>query len=109
MATSYAKTVRSRRINLRATDRQEKLIRTGAKTAGLSVTDFVLDSACSQAEHILADKRDFIVTTKQWKSFVEALDRPARVIPELTQLFSGPRSGHSKAKNKNTADRQTRD
>lgn len=109
MATSYAKTIRSRRINLRATDRQEKLIRTGAKTAGLSVTDFVLDSACSRAEHVLADKREFIVTTKQWKAFVDALDRPARVIPELAQLFSGQRSSETKAKNKNIAERQPRD
>ena len=45
MATSRARTIRTRRINLRATDRQEKLIRTGAETTGVSVTDFILDSA----------------------------------------------------------------
>ena len=84
------KTIRTRRINLRATDRQEKLIRTGAETAGSSVTDFILASACLQAEHVLADKRDFIVSPKQWTAFVEALDRPARIKPELARLFSEP-------------------
>jgi uncharacterized protein (DUF1778 family) len=91
VTTARARTIRSRRINLRATDHQEKLIRTGAETAGASLTDFILESACLQAEHVLADKRDFVATPKQWQAFVEALDRPARVKPELARLFSGRR------------------
>ena len=88
MGVSHSRTIRARRINLRATDRQEKLIRTGAETTGLSVTDFILDSACLQAERVLADKREFVVSPKQWKAFVEALDRPAQIKPELGGLFS---------------------
>ena len=88
MRVSHSRTIRTRRINLRATDRQEKLIRTGAETTGLSVTDFILDSACSQAEHVLADKREFVASSKQWKVFVAALDRPAKIKPELARLFS---------------------
>jgi len=84
----HSRTIRTRRINLRATDRQEKLIRTGAETTGLSMTDFILDSACLQAEHVLADKREFVVSPKQWKVFVAALDRPAKIKPELARLFS---------------------
>src|SRR5258708_25517021 len=89
MATTRARTIRSQRINLRATDRQEKLIRTGAETSGVSVTDFILESACLQAEHVLAEKREFAASPRQWKAFVDALDRPARVKPELARLFSG--------------------
>jgi uncharacterized protein (DUF1778 family) len=89
MANSNARTIRSRRINLRATNHQEKLIRTGAETTGVSLTDFILESACLQAEHVLADKRGFAASPKQWKAFIEALDRPARVKPELARLFSG--------------------
>jgi len=85
---SHSRTIRTRRINLRATDRQEKLIRIGAETTGLSVTDFILDSACLQAEHVLADKREFVASPKQWKVFVAALDRPAKIKPELARLFS---------------------
>jgi len=81
MANSRARTIRTRRINLRATSRQEKLIRTGAETSGVSLTDFILDSACLQAEHVLAEKREFAVSPKQWKAFLAALDRPARVKP----------------------------
>jgi uncharacterized protein (DUF1778 family) len=81
---------RTRRLNVRATERQERLIRTGAETKGVSVTEFILESACLQAEQALADKREFIVSPKQWQAFLEALDRPARVNPKLAQLFSSP-------------------
>jgi uncharacterized protein (DUF1778 family) len=88
MGTTPTKQIRTRRINLRATDRQEKLIRTGAETSGISLTDFILESACLQAEHVLADKREFVASAAQWKAFTEALDRPARIKPELARLFS---------------------
>jgi uncharacterized protein (DUF1778 family) len=88
MATTPTKAARTRRINLRATDRQEKLIRVGAETSGISLTDFILESACLQAEHVLADKREFVASPTQWKAFTEALDRPARAIPELARLFA---------------------
>ena len=88
MSSSHARTIRTRRINLRATDRQEKLIRTGAESSGVSLTDFILESACLQAEHVLADQREFAASPKQWKAFIAALDRPARVKPQLARLFS---------------------
>ena len=88
MTVAHSRTIRTKRINLRATDRQEKLIRTGAETTGLSVTNFILDSACLQAEHVLADKREFTAPPKQWKVFIEALDRAAQIKPELARLFS---------------------
>ncbi len=89
-ARNSRKAIRAKRLNIRATDRQEKLIRVGAATRGVSVTDFILESACLQAAHILADKRDFVASPKQWDAFLAALDRPARVKPELSRLFSKP-------------------
>jgi len=88
MAIARSRMARTRRINLRATDRQETLIRTGAQLAGASVTDFIIDSACSQAERVLADKREFAASPKQWRAFVTVLDQPARVKPALARLFS---------------------
>jgi len=85
--------IRASRLNIRATAHQERLIRTGAKTTGVSVTDFILQSACMQAEHALMDKRQFVVSPKQWQAFVEALDRPAKVKPQLARLFLQPRKG----------------
>jgi uncharacterized protein (DUF1778 family) len=79
---------RTRRLNLRTTERQERLIRTGAAARGSSITDFILDSASREAERVLADQREFIVSPKQWQAFLEALDRPAHVNSKLAQLFS---------------------
>src|SRR5713226_7121641 len=44
---------RTKRFNLRATPRQEQLIRVAAKRQGLNVTDFILESACEKAEQTL--------------------------------------------------------
>jgi uncharacterized protein (DUF1778 family) len=79
---------RAKRLDVLATEHQERLIRTGAETRGVSVTDFIVESACLEAEHALADKREFVVSPKQWQAFLEALDRPAQVNPKLAQLFS---------------------
>jgi uncharacterized protein (DUF1778 family) len=78
-----------RRLNIRATEHQEELIRTGAERAGISVTDFILESACMQAEQALADRKEFVIPPAKWQQFLERLDRPARVKPELVRLFSG--------------------
>jgi uncharacterized protein (DUF1778 family) len=86
-SASVNKKNRTRRLNVRATERQARLIRTGAQTRGVSVTNFILESACLEAERALADKRRFIVSPRQWQAFLEALDRPARVNPKLAQLF----------------------
>src|SRR5712692_4116525 len=85
MTTRRPRTIRTRRINLRATDRQEKLIRTGAEKTGVSVTDFNLYIAGGQAEHVLAEEREFVVSRKQWQAFAAALDRPAQIKPELAR------------------------
>lgn len=91
MPAAREKSTRSRRINLRATAHQERLIRTGAETSGRNLTDFIIESACLHAEHLLADRREFLASPKQWQAFLEALDRPARVNPRLVRLFKEAR------------------
>jgi uncharacterized protein (DUF1778 family) len=87
MAAKQKSPARTRRINLPATDPQVKLIRTGAEMSGVSFTDFILESACLQAEWLLADKRDFAVSPAQWKAFIATLDRPARIKSQVARFF----------------------
>ncbi len=87
---SPARQPRSRRLNLRATPRQEKLIERGAELRGTNVSAFVIQSACLEAEHAIADTRSFQLNEKQWAVFLAALDRPARTKPALRKLFSQP-------------------
>jgi uncharacterized protein (DUF1778 family) len=82
------RTKRSERFNVRASDREARLIRLGAEYRGVNITNFILESACARAEHEIADARFFELGSKDWQRFCEALDRPALLKPRLKKLFS---------------------
>jgi uncharacterized protein (DUF1778 family) len=75
------------RINLRTTPEQAALIRRAAEVQRKSVSEFVLESACRSAESTLFDTKTFMFDKQGWKQFSDALDRKAKAIPELVQLF----------------------
>jgi uncharacterized protein (DUF1778 family) len=81
MAANVSRNSKNRRINLRATSVQESLIR---------MTDFILESACTRAEEAIADQVHFVLSSKQWKAFNDALERPARVKSRLKKLLTEP-------------------
>jgi uncharacterized protein (DUF1778 family) len=81
---------RSRRLNIRTSAQQEELMRQGARERGESLTDFIIRSACAEAEQALADQRRFSLSADQWNAFVAALDRPAQPKPRLRRLFAEP-------------------
>lgn len=69
-------TQKSERINLRASERQEALLRQAAEASDTSLSDFILSSAVVQAERVLADRRWFVATEEQYDEFVRLLDAP---------------------------------
>ncbi len=79
---------RRQRINFRASDSEERLIRLGAEKRGQKVTRFIVESACSAAEIALADQKHFELPAAQFARFTQALDRPAKFNPALQRLFS---------------------
>ncbi|MDZ4797535.1 MAG: DUF1778 domain-containing protein [Bryobacteraceae bacterium] len=87
---------RTKRLNLRATPKQEHLIRVAAERQGINFTDFILDSACEKAEQALADQTRFVINEEQWALFMKALDAPPRVIPQIQRLFSEPSVAESR-------------
>jgi uncharacterized protein (DUF1778 family) len=88
---------KSKRINLRASDKQENLLRRGAAERGQTLTDFIVESACREAEETLADQRVFLLDENRWSAFLKALDRPAEVHPRLQRLFEEPSAVESAA------------
>jgi len=82
--------VRDSRLNLRATARQDTLIRRAALATDKSVTDFVLDSATMEAERVLADRRWFTLDESAWQEFQSLLDAPAAELPGLAELMNRP-------------------
>jgi uncharacterized protein (DUF1778 family) len=53
-----------------------------------SLTDFILDSACSAAEQTLLDQRLFVVSGRQYQALLDLLDGPVQPNPGLEDLFS---------------------
>ena len=56
-----------------------------------SLTQFLVEGGRERAERLLADRSSFAVDSDAWRELMAALDRPARVRPELADLFSRPR------------------
>ena len=69
------------------TRRQEVLIRRAAEATRKSVTEFVLNSACSAAENALLDQKLFFADDESWQAFVDAMERSAKIKPRLGELM----------------------
>ena len=83
-----ARSAREARINLRASSRQEQLIRAAASASDKTVTDFVLDTAVVQAEKVLADRRYFLLSDEQYDAFEALLAAPVPATPKLDALLA---------------------
>jgi uncharacterized protein (DUF1778 family) len=81
---------RGARLNLRASARQDELIREAANAVDKSVTEFVLEAASLAAEQVLADRRWFVLDDVAWEEFQAALERPVVFKPRLSALLNQP-------------------
>jgi uncharacterized protein (DUF1778 family) len=82
-----AKRERGETINLRASQRQKVLIDRAAEALGRSRSDFMLDTACREAESILLDRRYFFLSEDDFKKFATMLDSPPKDNPRLRRLL----------------------
>jgi uncharacterized protein (DUF1778 family) len=78
---------RTEKLDLRLTLAAKQTLQAAATAERKSVSEFVLDTALSQAEERLADRRLFALDAKGWEAFMRALDAPPRRIPRLARLF----------------------
>lgn len=88
-ATSFDAT-RSARLGLRSSEAQLAVLRRAAEVAHKSLTDFILDSACTAAEQTLMDQRLFMASSQDYQALLDLLDRPARSNAGLKKLFAQP-------------------
>ena len=49
-----------------------------------------MSRACAAAESTLADRTRFEMSPERWNAFLDALDEPARDVPELRRLMAEP-------------------
>lgn len=82
--------VKTARLEVRVTTDQKRLLEDAAAVAEQSVSEFVLASAHSAANEILADRTRFVLSPEAWSAFSDALSRPPRQLPRLAELLSSP-------------------
>ena len=73
----HGNTVTTRRtsaINLRAFPAQRELIDRACAAIHKNLTDFILEAACREAEHVLCDRRYFVLDEDAFYAFEAAMD-----------------------------------
>ena len=88
--TATPRATKSQRIEVRATDRQEAVLRQAAVATDRTMTDFILASAVEQAERILAERRWFNGSQEQYDEFLRMLDEPLPSTEKFEKLWSRP-------------------
>jgi uncharacterized protein (DUF1778 family) len=84
------RSTRTAKLDLRLSPEAKQKLQTAAKSAGRTVSEFVLESALVRADETLADRARFGLDADRWKAFMEALDAPPRELPRLSRLLKEP-------------------
>jgi uncharacterized protein (DUF1778 family) len=81
---------REDRLELRLTPKAKTMLKRAANAEEKSVSAFVLDKSLEAAAETLADRRSFVLSTRQYDAFVAALDAAPNARPRLERLFAEP-------------------
>ena len=84
------RTNRTEKLDLRLSKSAKQTLQAAAMAACKSLSEFVLETALSEAEEKLADRRVFSLDEESWEAFVAALDAPPRRLTRLERLFREP-------------------
>jgi uncharacterized protein (DUF1778 family) len=84
------KNTKDERIYIRVTPEQKTAISQAAASSNSSITAFIVQHAVDAAEEILRSQQHYVLNSAQWDLFVEALEQPAMVVPEILALMSEP-------------------
>lgn len=83
---------RTEKIDIRLTSGAKQALRMAAEASHKTVSDFVLESALSRADEVLAERRVIKLSAEAWAAFHEALDARPKATPRLDRLVSEPSS-----------------
>lgn len=79
---------RDTRFSIRATTKQKELIERAATRTNKTISQFVLENSIEAAEALELDNANFVLSKKDYKAFVAALDESPRSIPALRKLLT---------------------
>lgn len=82
-----ATTGRAENINLRASQKQKRLIDRAANALGRTRSEFMIETACQEAERVLLDQRYFALSSEAFTRFLALLDTSPTGNPKLKRLL----------------------
>src|SRR6202020_694785 len=82
------RTKRTEKLDLRLSRAAKQTLQAAANAERKSVSEFVLDTALSEAEERLGDRRIFMLDAKKLDAFIAALGGPPRPHPRPPRVFS---------------------
>lgn len=85
-STKFSKN-RGGNINLRVSHGQKALIDRAATALGRNRSEFMLETACREAESVLLDRRYFALPEDEFKRFTTMLDTPPASNTRLARLL----------------------
>ncbi len=74
---------RTGRINLRVSERQERVLRAAADLTGETLTGFLLAAGTERAEEVMARAQRIEVSSEAFERFVAAIDAPVEDMKTL--------------------------
>ena len=79
--------LRSENIVLCVSPDQKALLDQAAEVLGRSRNDFIVETACREAESVLLDQVDFDMDEEAFEDFAAMLDAPPKPNPRLARLL----------------------
>jgi uncharacterized protein (DUF1778 family) len=81
---------RTEKLDVRVSRSAKAKLQAAASASHRSMSDFVMESALSRAEEMLAERRIFALNAEKWEEFQAALDAPTRPLARLKSLLDTP-------------------
>jgi uncharacterized protein (DUF1778 family) len=81
---------RSDKLDLRISPEAKRMLQEAARERHTTVNQFVIDSALTTAQEVLAERTRIGLSADQWTAFLAALDAPPQRHPRMERLLQEP-------------------
>lgn len=81
---------RSDKLDIRISPEAKRLLQEAARERHTTISQFVIDSALTTANEVLAERLRIGLNTEQWAAFMAALDAPPRTHERMARLLKEP-------------------